>query len=803
MGERHKKSRYKTLKLTFTIIICIFLLASVITAGICVAIIKSSPKLDVNRVLNLNEPSVLYDDKGNFMDVVASTEHRTVVPFNNIPQNLKNAFVSIEDERFYQHKGIDIKRIMGVIFIDIKNKITRKPGLQGASTITQQLVRNIYLSQDVNFKRKIQEIYLSIKIEKFLTKDQILEAYMNTIFLGGKSFGVESASQTYFGKSVSSLNLIQSAFIAGIPQSPSVYYPYSNAAKKDPSIYLNRTKSVLKKMYENNYISQTQYVNAIKDISNGKLVIKPYSAPNNRLQNEWFSMPTIQQVKDDLELQYKYSDSQVNQLLTYGGLKIYTTMNKSLQQKTENALDNSSIFNGSSYIDKNNIVQPQASAVVMNYHTGEIKALVGGRGEQPAMSFNRADSLNYLRPPGSSIKPLTVYSPAINSRKYTAATLVKDSQWSSDLANKYASNGEQYNPQNDNGTTNTDMTLRTALTKSINIIATKIEDKIGLQTGASYAEKFGIKIDSEDRSSISALSLGELHNGTNTLQMAAAYGVFGNNGNYTFPRFYTKVTDRFGKVLLQSKAKTRKVLPASTAYIMYDMLKGPVSKDGTGYNANFGDMQVRGKTGTSSYNKNIWFSGLTPYYSAAVWIGRDDNSTLPNSLNSNSAAALWSTIMKPFHIGLAPKNIPMPSGVEAIKVCSESGDLPSPLCYLDPTGNKVYTELFLSGTAPSSKCNLPHSWFKGNSIFDNSNNENGDTDDNNNINDNDGDTDYNNQNIFGNWNSNYNKSTKSNNKPPSNEKDNTNNTNNTNNTDSNTLDDNDKNTTNSNLNKNK
>jgi penicillin-binding protein 1A len=715
MAKRHKKSRYKGLKLTFTILIFICLLASVAALGVCAAIIKNSPDLDVNQVLNLNEPSVLYDDKGDFMDVVVSTENRTVVPFSSIPQNLKNAFVSIEDERFYQHNGIDIKRILSVIFIDIKNKITNKTGIQGASTITQQLVRNIYLSKEVTIKRKIQEMYLSIKLEKLLTKDQILEAYMNTIYLGGRSFGVESASQQYFGKSVSSLNLIQCAFIAGIPQSPSIYYPYSTASKNNPSLYLNRTKSVLKKMYDNNYITEQQYTDAIKDVSNGKLGIQPYTPPNNKLKYEWFSIPAIESVKADLKSKYNYSDTEVDHLLTYGGLKIYTTMDENLQEETKDTLNNNSILNGISYKDKNGIVQPQASAVVIDYHSGEVKALVGGRGTQPAMSFNRAASSSYLRPPGSGIKPLTVYSPAIDSREYTAATTIKDSEWSSTLAEKYGSNGTPYYPKNDEAFTNVDMTLRTALTRSSNIVALKLEDKLGLDKGVSYGEKFGINLDSTDMSSISSLALGELHQGTNTLQMAAAYGVFGNKGLYTYPRLYTKVTDRSGKVLLETKVKTERVLSSSSAYIMYNMLKGPVNSGGTGYNAKFGDMPVSGKTGTSSYNKNLWFSGLTPYYSASVWIGNDSNSTLPSSLNSNSAAALWAAIMEPFHVGLFSKDISVPSGVVSAKICSESGDLASPLCYLDPTGSKVYTEFFISGTVPTTTCNLPHTWIKNDS----------------------------------------------------------------------------------------
>ena len=199
---------------------------------------------------------IIIEIKNNSMDVLVTPQQRTVIPFTSMPQNLKNAFVSIEDERFYKHKGIDLKRLVGVVFIDIKSKISGNTGIQGASTITQQLVRNIYLSSQISYKRKLQEIYLSLKLEKKLSKTEILEAYMNTIYLGGRALGVEAAAKQYFGKSAKDLNLIECAFIAGMPQSPSVYYPYSTAAKKNPSIYLNRTTAVVKKMYENGYISK-------------------------------------------------------------------------------------------------------------------------------------------------------------------------------------------------------------------------------------------------------------------------------------------------------------------------------------------------------------------------------------------------------------------------------------------------------------------------------------------------------------------------------------------------------------------
>ncbi|MCC9295915.1 PBP1A family penicillin-binding protein [Clostridium sp. WLY-B-L2] len=712
MVKRHKKTQTKTFKKVAIILSGLLIIAFIVLMGISLAIIKNSPKLDVNQILNLSEPSVLYDDKDELMDAVVTPQQRTVIPFSSMPQNLKNAFVSIEDERFYTHKGIDLKRLIGVIFIDIKSKFIKESNIQGASTITQQLVRSIFLSPEVSYKRKLQEIYLSLQLEQKLSKDQILEAYMNTIFLGGRALGVEAASKQYFGKPAKDLNLIQCAFIAGMPQSPSVYYPYSPASRKNPSIYLNRTATVIKKMYENGYISQPQYTSAINDISTGKLNINPQPTVSNGYNNEWFTVSVINSVKKDLKAQYHYSDDEIENLLMYDGLKIHTTMNKNLQQETQNTLDNSSVLQASS-LDKNGIVQPQASAVVMDYHSGEVKALVGGRGTQPARSFNRAASENYLRPSGSSIKPLTVYGPAIDSKKFTAASIFEDSPLSDEVSYKYTTNGEPYQPKDDTYIGG-NMTLRTAITHSINLVAVKLEDKLGLNTAADYAEKFGITLDNDDRSSIAALSLGELHHGVNTLIMSAAYGVFGNSGTYTSPKLYTKVEDRNGKILLENKTKTKKVLSPQAAYIMYDMLKGPVSTEGTAPSANIGNMPVRGKTGTSSDSKNLWFCGLTPYYSAAVWIGNDDNTVLDSSLNSNSAAKLWANIMSPLHKNLPVKDIKMPSGVVAQSICSESGKLPVSACYTDPEGSKVYTEFFISGTVPTEKCDMHRSW----NIFD-------------------------------------------------------------------------------------
>ncbi|MCR3761831.1 PBP1A family penicillin-binding protein [Clostridium felsineum] len=663
-----KKKKFGFFKKLFTVLFCLFILLSVAAAGVIFAVIKTAPNLDVNgTILNLDQPSQLYDDNNNAMDTVVTSQKRYVVSINDIPKNLSNAFVSIEDERFYKHNGIDTKRILGAFYNDIKSKLHKQNNIQGASTITQQLIKNrMFLNDSIanrlSFKRKIQEAYLSIELENKLSKSQILEAYMNTIFLGGQANGVEAASRQYFNKSAKDLNLIECAFIAGLAQSPSAYYPFYGNAAKNPNIYLDRTKLVLYKMRQNNYIDFATYQNAINDLNSNKLAFSQQKIAN-KYTYEWFSIPVVNQVKQDLKSQYHYTDEEIDSLLRDGGLKIYTTMNTNMQNNVQSIINNNNTLKSVSYSDKYNIVQPEAAATLFDYHTGEIKAIVGGRGDQPPTSFNRADSSSYLRSVGSSIKPLTVYAPAIDTKLATEDTMINDSPLSADVAEKYGSNGTPYNPHNDDYNFMGPVNLKTAMKNSINLVAIKLEDKLGLSTGASYGEKFGLNLNNKDKGSIAALSLGEI-GGSNTTTMAAAYGVFGNNGLYSDPKLYRKVIDKTGKVLLENTYSTKKVISPQAAYIMYDLLKGPVSSGGTGSNANFGDMPVAGKTGTASDSKNLWFCGLTPYYSAAVWVGNDKPSKL--SLGSNDVAEIWGEIMKMANASLTVKDIEVPGGVTKI-----------------------------------------------------------------------------------------------------------------------------------------
>lgn len=713
MGEKKKPKNKKNrkagriFKVVALTILFIILTAAVGGGGYVYAVIKSAPPLDVKEILNLEQISKLYDNKGEFMDEVPTETRRHVVPISKVPKNLQNAFISIEDERFESHNGIDPRRILGAIYTDVKKIISKQSGMHGASTITQQLLKNTVLTNEVSATRKIQEMYLAINLEKQLSKDQILEAYMNTIPLGGITFGVEAASQYYFNKDVDQLNLLECAYLAGVTQSTDRYNALTTSSQKNPTPYINRTKTVLSKMKETGKINNDEYTAAINDLDAGKLqktfadVIALRKVENpNKLNFEWFSRPVISQVKEHLKSKYKYTDAEVEKLLLNGGLKIYTTMDRDLQEHTQKVLDDDRTFGIKSYLDKNKIIQPQASSVVMDYKTGQVKAIVGGRGNQPPGSYNRAyDLKNFHRPPGSALKPLTVYAPAIDTKFATAGTVYEDSPLTGAVKKDYPN----YDPNNVNNRFQGYVNVREAIKYSINLVALKLEYEMGVKTGAAYAEKFGIDFNNNpvEKSSISALALGEFW-GTNPYYMSAAYGTFGNNGMYTEPIMYTKVEDKNGKILLETTPQQRKVLSPQASFIMYDMLKGPLSYSAT--NAKFGAMPVAGKTGTSSKNLNVWFAGLTPHLSAAVWVGEDKPETL--KINSNNAANAWSKIMKKANEGLSTNDIEKPSGIVRASVCADSGLLPTDLCKRYVGGNRVVTDYFIEGTVPTALCDV-------------------------------------------------------------------------------------------------
>jgi len=713
--KKKKQSKLrKFIKYFFITCLILGLVGSVALGGVILAMIKTTPELNLNSVLVLDEPSVLYDSEGQLMDEAPTLLKRETVSIKDIPDDLKYAFISIEDERFLTHNGIDYKRLVGIVYTNVKKIFSNEEGLHGASTITQQLIKNTVLTNEVSVKRKVQEMYLATQLEKALSKDEILEAYLNTINLGGNVHGVQKAAERYFNKNVlNDLTLIECAYLAGVTQHPYKYSVFIDYAKENPDVYIRRTKNVIGKMKENNHITEAEYTQAIKDLDDGKLQesfkLNQSTNVSNKLNYEWFSRPTMEQVKKDLMKAYNYTSEDVERLLMYGGLQIYTTMDRNLQSEAQKIINDSKYFGSKQsgdINDPNAVVQPQASAVVMDYRTGEVKTIIGGRGNQPANSYNRATSSSFRRAVGSTIKPLTVYSPAIDTKQLTAGSVIEDSPLSKELQKKY----NNYNPQNVvKGQYRGYVTLKEALTRSINLVAVKVEDQIGLKTGIEYGEKFGLTLSDRDKSSISALSLGQI-DGATTLQMSAAYGTFGNNGILTSPILYTKVVDKTGRVLLENKAATKKVLSPQSAYVMYELLKGPVYETGGTAGrarAAMGKMPIAGKTGSSSDFKDLWFCGLTPYYSGSVWIGDDKQASLSGTgVGSGTAAQILSEIMAVAHKNLEVKDIPQPQGIVKATVCKDSGLLPSELCTRDPRGSRLLTTYFIEGTVPTKMCDI-------------------------------------------------------------------------------------------------
>ncbi len=694
-----KKSKKKIFKWIGLSILFAFLAIAVIGVGYVVAIVKNTPPIDINKVVNVDQTLQAYDNKGEFMASLHGKEDYQKATSDEIPQNLKDAIVAIEDERFYQHKGVDVKRILGAVANDAIYVVTGKGGLQGASTLTQQLVKNTILTNKQTIERKVSEMYLALELEKMLTKDEILTAYLNHFPVGGVAYGAQAGAQMYFDKDVQDLSLIQCAYLAGVTQATTAYSAFTPRNEKDPSIYINRTKTVLSKMLEHNYITQDQYNKAIKDLDAGKLNFKR-SKTDYRLPYEDFIYPAVDQVKKDLKEKYKYTDEQVETLIQTGGLKVYTTMDKNLQDYAQKVLNNYNNYgiNGSDKLGKDGVPLLQASATITDYRTGEVIAMIGGRGNQGARSLNRA--YDALRSVGSSTKPLTVYGPAIDTKKATAATVVDDSPIPKSMLSS--------SPKNSPNTYQGLIPLRESLRVSSNVGATLTQQfMVGNATSLAYGEKFGLKYHNKDYG-YSAYALGQFDNspsnpdGGNTYIMASAIGTFGNDGVYVKPRLYTKVVDENGKVILDSTKQEEKILSPQAAYIVYDMMKGPLTYNAQ--RANLGAMPAAGKTGTSSDSKDYWFAGLTPHLSGAVWVGYDNQASIKGGGSGRTASNLWGLIMKKANEGLSTKDIEKPSGIVEVSVCKDSGLLPTDLCRNDPRGNRVHTEMFIDGTQPTSYC---------------------------------------------------------------------------------------------------
>lgn len=726
MKNRKKGIGISGLIKIFLILLLIGLITlATLTGGYVLSVLKAAPQIDPSNYRSLiNETSQVYSDDGQLIETLVSSEFSEYVTLDKIPEYLQKAVISVEDERFYEHNGVDFKRVVGALVHDLKTRSFD----QGASTLTMQLAKNLYTSSSKDVNRKLTDIFYAFNIETHLSKDQILEAYLNSAGFSKGTVGVQAASKTFFNKDVSELTLAEASLLAGVTNRPTKYSPYNNvtltaednmetvqfvllptAKDKENSsetvqiaqtlfdlgridkFDLNQVKNnvytpikaefnpvskkrqelILDLMLKQGYINQDEHDSAKAQ----EIEIKIGNRSQKGLSS-FFVDEVKREVVNILE-SLGYSSEDAHAKLYNGGFNIVSSMNLELQKHLEEVTSNAKYYPGNR-TDDNGIPQPQVSAVLMDQHNGQVKALIGGRGISGGQTLNRAD---VPRQPGSSIKPISVYMTALENGS-TAADVYLDAKIPPKVLGT-----SNWSPSNVGGYVGW-TTIRNLIRRSSNVGAILVARDIGSDLNAHTKTTYSRAVDTDkaynmmidnlksigvssvispkdnpkyNDANAAALALGGMTHGISPLEMAGAYTPLANEGIYQKPTFVNQITNSQGDVIYKKDPVGTQVIKPGTSFIMTNILHDVVTQ-GTGTNANFSGMYLAGKTGTTNEKKDAWFVGYSPYYVCSVWIGNDRHERLP--FMSYAAATLWKGIMKPIHEDLENKVPEQPNDVE-------------------------------------------------------------------------------------------------------------------------------------------
>ena len=675
--QNYKKKRRKL----FVGVMIFFVMSLTFFASSFLSVFSSSESiediLDGKSIDDMSLTTFIYDKEGNQIDEIYGLENRIPVSFNDLPDNLINAIISIEDERFFEHNGIDIKRTMGAIVTYISNK--GESGY-GGSTITQQLIKNVTNDNETSINRKIREWYRASQLEKKYSKERIFETYVNTIYFGEGSYGVEVAAKTYFNKSVGDLNLVECATLAASIQSPEATNPYTSDETKTK--LLARKDVVLNKMFELGKISKDEYKNAKNE------QIKFIRGTTGSKIKSYFVEAAIEQVITDLKKEKNITYEKAKQKVYTSGYKIYTTMDQNIQNAIDNAYNDSSLF----YSDVNGDFM-QSAMVVIDQSNGNVVGLTGGASEKTGnFVLNRATQSK--RQPGSCMKPLGAYGPAFEQGELTANSILQDSPLTLGA----------WSPKNYYGYFNGNVTVRQAIAQSMNLPAVRANMKVDTSFAYNFAKNCGLTSLIEADKNIAPLALGGLTEGVTPLEMACAYATIANGGDYNEPSFYTKVLDKNGKEILYKNYMPTRAMKKSTAAMLTTCLQDVVTYGtGTGY-IKAGNMPIAGKTGNTNDDKDQWFCGFTPYYTIACWNGYDT----PRAIGYRSYGSYPYTCMKLFNSVVNEisnnqevKQFDTSSALEEFSICTVSGLLPNEGCYKNGC---VTSKIASSSSKPNSYC---------------------------------------------------------------------------------------------------
>lgn len=642
-----------------------FSIAAIFALYIGVKILQfSDSEFDPARILDADQTLILYDAQDAEIDRLHSLEDRVNINLEDLPDFIPNAFISAEDKRFYQHFGIDIYRIFGSIWADIK----AMSYVQGASTITQMLIKLSHLTAEKTMTRKLEEAVLACRMETLYTKDEILEMYLNYVYFGGGYYGIEAAAQGYFGVHAKDLSLAQAALLAGVIKSPSRYAPHL-----DLEASVQRRNHVLGLMCNYGYISEVE-----RDAARAEETILLKNSGNVK-QVSYYVNTALDEAAALLGVDYET-------LLT-GGYRIYTAMDSDLQTKCED------IFEAETLFPKADV---EAAIVVQHAGTGLVAALVGGRSEASTLGFNRATDIR--RQPGSVIKPIIVYAPALEQSGYTAASMILDEQ--TDFGG--------YRPSNFGGKYYGWVTLREAVTRSLNVPAVKVLNEVGVEQGKAFAQQLGITFSNNDGNL--ALALGGFSYGVSPYMIAGAYNCFASGGVYNAPAVIRRILDSNGNVLYEYKAENRRVMSEENAYVLTSLLQS-VIEDGTGHRLGELGIDLAGKTGTvgeSEGNRDAWMAAYNSEYTAAVWMGYDSSAqgSLPDEATGGSYPAL--VLAELFKYLYAEQEAPAFQAVSGIveveldEYTLEKQHEAVLASSLTPASS-IVKEIFVAGTEPTQK----------------------------------------------------------------------------------------------------
>ena len=645
--KKKKKRKKRKILLKVSIVFLLLVVIGWVTFGAKGMKLRSEAKELVAQstedTFKASQTSIVYDTNGKQLLKFKGEKDVYYLKYKELPVYVIAAVISVEDRNFYKHSGVDYKGITraAVNYVIHKGVIT-----QGGSTLTQQLAKTVFLNRQKTWKRKVKEIFMAVEMEKKYSKEQILEFYLNNVYYANGYYGIQAASQGYFRKDAKNLTMSEAAFLSAIPNNPTIYDPRTN---KENTI--KRRNKILKDMYEQDLIKKDQYEEAINEDINVKKAQKTKTEKKNYVETYVIHCATKEIMKQKgFEFKYDFNSTsekekyqeeydkmyaECKRTLYSAGYHIYTSIDPDVQSQLQSSVNNA--LTGYTEKDKNGIYKAQASGTCIDNDTGKVVAIVGGR-EQKNIGYTLNRAYQSPRQPGSAIKPLLVFAPALE-HGWSAGSTVNDSPMSTK---------DKHRVRNANGSYAGQITLRRAVEKSSNVVTMRLYEQLSPKTCLKYLEQMNFKYLTNSDYKYYTTCIGGFTKGTTSEEMAAGYATLKNDGVYREPTCITKITTSDGDEVMSSSTKKRRVYSTSAAKQMTDVLKSVVTS-GTGVGAKVPNVDTAGKTGTTSSNRDGWFCGYTPYYTTAIWVGRDDNKIMPALSGGSYPKSIWSNFMNAIH----------------------------------------------------------------------------------------------------------------------------------------------------------